>query len=54
MDDDLATRYHAALERLAAPGPLKIDETVPEVGSDGEIEQWVRENKEFAVSDSWL
>jgi len=54
MDNDLATCYRVALEHLAAPGPLKIDETMPEVGSDGEIEQWVRENKEFAVSDSWL
>jgi hypothetical protein len=52
MDNDLITRYRTALKHLAVSGPLKIDETVPEVGSDGEIEQWVRENKEFAVSES--
>ena len=54
MDDNFIGRYRMALERLAAPVPFNIDETLPDVGSEGEVERWIREIKDFAVSDCEL
>jgi hypothetical protein len=54
MSDNFVTLYRTALERLAPPAPFNVDEAPPAIGSDGELERWVRETKGFAVSDYGL
>jgi len=49
MDNTRKNEYLAALERLSAPGPLDGNGDLPSVGSDQDLEHWIKENRVFAV-----